>query len=144
MDKPDDLSLVNLSLKVTVVICLLAVLAFALAPRFDLIYAIVSAIAFFIGTGILGLGMWNGIQRSKLEEVRLTGLLAVDTSHVPASPRNKLWLAIIVQVVVTFTFASLRQFTQQAFGVLLPMVGLGLAALWGSRFAKFHPRDDRR
>ena len=142
--KPEEagnLALADLSLRVTAVFSILATATFVLQSRLDLIYAVVSAALFFIGTGVLGLGFWNGIQRSKLEEVRLTGLVAVDKSHVSKAARNKLWLAIIIQIAVTFAFAALRPFTQQAFGVLVPTLGLGFATLYGSRFAKFHPRE---
>ena len=134
--------LADLSLRVTVLFSAFTVLTYLLAPTLDLVYAIVSALLFFAGTFALGLGFWNGIQRSRIEQVRLTGLLAVDTSHVPASIRNRLWLAVVLQIVVTFGFAAVRPNTQQAFGTLVPTLAIGLAALWGSRFAQFHPRDD--
>lgn len=139
-----NLSLPNLSLQITVAFSVLTVATFLLAPRLDLVFAVVSAILFFLGAIILGLGFWNGIQRSRVDDVRLAGLLCVDSSHVPAAVRNRLWLAVIVQVVVTFGIASLRPFTQQAFGTLVPTLGIGFAALWGSRFAQFHKREDRR
>lgn len=134
--------LADLSIRVSIAFAILTALTYLLAPRLDLLYAIVSAILFFAGTFALGLGFWNGIQRSRIEQVRLTGLLAVDSSHVPASIRNRLWLSVVLQVVVTFGFAALRPFTQQAFGTLVPTLAVGLAALWGSRFAEFHPRDE--
>jgi len=68
--------------------------------------------------------------------------MAIDQSHVPQSARNRLWLALLLQVGVAVLFASLRPFTQQAFGLLVPVLGLGVASLWGSRFAAFHPRVD--
>lgn len=139
-----DQTLVNLSLRVTVVFTILSALTYAVQPRLDMAYAVVSAILFFAGTFALGLGFWNGIQRSRVDEVRLTGLLAVDSSHVPAPARNRLWIAVVVQIIVSFGFGALRPFTQQAFGVLVPTLAVGLATLWGSRFASFHPREDRR
>ncbi len=142
--EPPNMALANISLQITAAFTILSVITFLLQPRLDLVYAVVSAVLFVAGIFTLGLGFWNGIQRSRIDDVRLAGLLAVDKSHVPASVRNRLWLAVIVQTIVTFTFAALRPETQQAFGVLVPTLGLGFAALWGSRFAKFHPRDDRR
>ncbi len=142
--QPPNGQLADLSLRIAFFFSALTALTYVLAPRIDLAYAVVSAILFFAGTFALGLGFWNGIQRSRIDQVRLSGLLAVDTSHVPAPIRNRLWLAAIIQIVVTFGFAALRPFTQQAFGTLVPTVAVGLAALWGSRFAKFHPRDDQR
>lgn len=144
-DSRANLSLANLSLQITVAFALFATITFLVRqPGLDLVFAAVSAILFFVGAGVLGLGFWNGIQRSKVDEVRIAGLLSVDKSHVSTSARNRLWLAILIQIAVTFAFAALRPFTQQAFGVLVPTLGLGFAALWGSRFAKFFPRKDRR
>lgn len=120
----------------------LSVLTYVFADSFDLVFAVVSAVLFAAGTFLLGLGIWNGIQRSRVDEVTLTGLLSVDSSHVPAKARNRLWLAVLLQTVIAVLFGSLRPFTEQAFGLLVPILGLGFAALWGSRFAVFHPRDD--
>ena len=36
--------------------------------------------------------------------------------------------------------ASIRPFTEVAFGILAPMFGLGLMALWGGRHGTFPPR----
>ncbi len=138
---PPDPALANLSIRITLIFSLFTVLTFLFAPTLDLAYAVVSAILFFLGTFILGLGFWNGIQRSRVDDVRLAGLLSADKSFVPAGIRNRLWLAVVIQIVVTWTFAGLRPITQQAFGALVPTLGVGFAALWGSRFAKFHPRS---
>ncbi len=144
-DEPQpNMALPNLSLQVTAAFCVLAVITYLLAPSLDLVFAVISAILFFVGAIILGLGFWNGIQRSRIEDVKLAGLLCVDTSHVPSQARKKLWLAIVLQIVVSFGIAALRPFTQQAFGTLVPTLGIGVAALWGSRFAKFFERDFRR
>ncbi len=141
---PPDPVLANLSLRISIVFSVLSVITFLVAPSIDRVYSVISAILFVAGILTLGLGFWNGIQRSRVDDVRLAGLLSVDKSFVPAGIRNRLWSAVLLQVVVTFTFAALRPITEQAFGVLVPTLGIGFATLWGSRFAKFHPRDDRR
>lgn len=134
--------LIDLSLRSTVVFAALSSAVYVLEDRLDLAYAIICSATFVFGVGLFALGLWNGIQRSRVDEVTLTGLVAVDHTHVPRSVRNRLWLAILVQLVLSIVFASLRPFTQQAFGLLVPMLGLGLATLWGSRFAVFHPREE--
>ena len=131
------------SLISTVAFGVLSTVTFLLADRLDRTFSVICALLFVAGTLLLGLGMWNGIQRSRIEEVTLTGLLSVDKSHVPTSVRNALWLSIVLQIAISLIFASLRPFTEQAFGLLVPMVGLGFAGLWGSRFAEFHERTDR-
>lgn len=130
------------SLAVTAGFVLISIVTYLLDGALDRPFAVLSGITFAIGTVLLGLGLWNGIQRSRADTVTLTGLLSVDSTHVPKPIRNRFWAAIVGQTVVALVFAALRPFTEQAFGVLVPMVGLGLAALWGSRFAEFHPRDD--
>lgn len=135
--------LLRLDLAVTALLSALTVLTFLLAESLDLVFAIVSAVLFFVGAGLLGLGLWNGIQRSRVEDVSLVGLAGISTSHVPSRARNILWAMILLQIIVTAVFASLRPFTQQAFGILAPTFGLGLAVLWSSRFGAFHPREDR-
>lgn len=137
------LRVITISLQLTVVFAALSLATYVLAERLDTVFAVACSVLFAIGTLLLALGFWNGIQRSRVDEVTLTGLVAVDSSHVPASARNKLWGAIVLQLVIGVLFGSLRPFTQQAFGLLVPTLGLGFATLWGSRFAAFHQRDER-
>lgn len=137
-----DLGLIRLSIRSTTAFTAFSALTYLTEDSLDLVYAIVCGVVFVIGVLLFALGMWNGIQRSRVDEVTLTGLVAIDGTHVPRSARNLLWLSVAVQIIVSIGFASLRPFSQQAFGLLVPVLGLGLATLWGSRFAAFHPRDD--
>jgi len=135
--------LIALGVQLSIFFAAASVITYVLEDRLDLVFAIISAVLFAAGILLLSLGFWNGIQRSRLDDVTLTGLLAIDKTHVPAAARNKLWAAIVIQVAVAILFASLRPFTRQAFGLLVPTLGLGIATLWGSRFAAFHERDER-
>ena len=134
--------LVRLDAQVTLGFGALTAATHLLAESLDLVYAVVSSLLFAAGIGLFLLGFWNGIQRSRIEDVSLAGLLAVDASFVTAAARNRLWSINVAQIVIAVSAASLRPFTQQAFGLLVPMFGVGIAALWGSRYAAFHPRTD--
>jgi hypothetical protein len=46
-------------------------------------------------------------------------------------------------VVAGLAGAIARPFTTLAFGILTPMLGLGLNGLWGSRHGRFGPRKRR-
>jgi hypothetical protein len=46
-----------------------------------------------------------------------------------------------VQIALAVLTASLRPFTPLAFGVLVPVYGLGLMGLWGARHGVFASRD---
>ncbi|MGI9607713.1 MAG: hypothetical protein ACR2P0_16410 [Acidimicrobiales bacterium] len=111
---------------------------------FDVLFAAMCALLFAAGIGTFLLGFWNGVQRSRVDDVTLVGLLAVSTAFVQKTPRNRLWIANGLQILIALVAASVRPFTAQAFSVLVPMFGVGIAALWGSRHATFHPRDDPR
>jgi hypothetical protein len=45
--------------------------------------------------------------------------------------------------VISFVAAGLRPYTAVAFGVLVPMFGLGLTGLWAVRSGTFPPRTGR-
>jgi hypothetical protein len=49
-------------------------------------------------------------------------------------------LALAIQVVVAVTTASIRPFTTLAFGILVPMFGIGMNGLWAARHGRFGPR----
>ena len=62
----------------------------------------------------------------------------------PGRCRCALLGALAVQVVVAVATAAVHPFTSQAFGVLVPMFGLGLAGLWGARYGTLRAaRADR-
>ncbi len=134
--------LVKFSIRSSMAFAAATVVTYVADGSLNVVYAIGCTITFVVGVALFALGMWNGIQRSRVDDVTLTGLVAIDASHVPKATRNALWLAVLIQVVVSILFASLRPFTQQAFGLLVPVLGLGIATLWGSRFASFHARVD--
>jgi hypothetical protein len=46
-----------------------------------------------------------------------------------------------VQVVFGLIAASIRIYTPVAFGLLVPMYGLGLAGLWGATYGTFPERE---
>lgn len=140
----EDLRIPTISMRSAGAFLVLSVVAWFAADSLDLVFAVVNSVVFAVGIGLFLLGFWNGVQRSRVDEVTLIGLLALGTSYVPSHPRNVLWGAIAIETVASILFASLRPFTQQAFGLLFPMLGVGFATLWGSRAASFHPRDDPR
>lgn len=85
----------------------------------------------------------RAVQRSRTEEISLAGLYFL-TGTAPNAVRRSLMSATAVQLVVAVTAASLRPFTPVAFGILVPMYGLGMAGLWAAHHGKFPPRKRLR
>lgn len=141
MDHSDQL--IMFGARLTIAHAAISAMTQLFAARLDTVYAIWCVVLAVAGIVLLMIGFWNGVQRSRVDEVTLTGMVAIDSSHVPAATRNRLWGFIVVQVVIGVLLASLRPYTEQTFGLLVPTFGLGVATVWGSRFAAFHPRNER-
>ena len=59
-------------------------------------------------------------------------------SSPPRGVRRHLYLALAASVVLAGATA-----TTDAFGILVPMLPIGLIGLWGARYGTFPPRKDR-
>jgi hypothetical protein len=79
------------------------------------------------------------LERSRTEELAVTTIYFLAGS-APRSVRLSLMGSLAAQLVIAFAAASLRPFTGLAFGILVPMYGLGVAGLWAARHGTFPPR----
>lgn len=80
--------------------------------------------------------------RSRTDAIGIGGLFFLQGS-APRSVQVQLMTSFAIEVVVAFVVASVRIYTPLAFGLLVPMYGLGLAGLWGARHGTFGPRSAR-
>jgi len=120
---------------------LLTSLGAAIRPTgFERVHAVVSGLLFSVGTGALLWAYAIGISRSRRDVVTLSGLFFLGGASAPRSVRRRFHLALTVQVVAVVTAAAVRPYSEAAFGVLAPMFGLGLMALWGGRHGAFAAR----
>jgi hypothetical protein len=87
--------------------------------------------AAFVWAYVLAIG------RSRYETITMGGLFFLGEGVAPPDVTRLLRGALGVQVVVAVTAAAVRPFTALAFSVLVPMLGLGLLALWGARHGRF-------
>jgi hypothetical protein len=118
--------------------------AAAVAPdTFTFPHAAVSLALFAVGTVALLWAYGLGISRSRTDLVDIGGLFLLAGAVAPEPTRRALRLALLVQVVAVVVAASIRPFTEVAFGILAPMFGLGMMALWGARHGSFPPRPPR-
>jgi nitrogen fixation-related uncharacterized protein len=77
------------------------------------------------------------IGRSRYDDLTMAGVFFLSDRVAPARVTRALRLLLAAQVVVGLATAAARPFTAVAFGVLVPMLGLGLMALWGARHGSF-------
>lgn len=104
--------------------------------------------AFAVDLALFGAGcvvfVWayfRAIGRSRRESITLNGLFLLGDSVAPIMVARRLRLMLAVQVIAALVTASVRPFTTLAFGVLVPMFGLGMMALWAALHGRFEPHE---
>lgn len=137
-------ALVNLDLVGTGVLAVTSAGAAVAPDAVAVVHAGLSLALFMVGTGALLWAYALGISRSRTDLVSIPGLFLLSSPAAPAATRRTFYLALVVQVVAVVVAASIRPFSEVAFGVLAPMYGLGLMALWGGRYGDFPPRPMRQ
>ena len=117
---------------------------------------VVDLALFAVGVATFLLGYWTAVQRSRQDEMSVAELFFLLGAAIPARVKRTMNLCLIVQTVVAITTAVTRLSTPSstapsgssagstlAFGVLVPMFGLGLNGLWAATHGAFGPRRKR-
>jgi hypothetical protein len=92
-------------------------------------------------------GYWTAVQRSREDNISVAALYFLVDNCAPQSVARLMNSALGIQVVVAVATAISRTTTDGragstlAFGVLAPMMGLGLNGLWGATYGAFAPRQ---
>ena len=110
------------------------------ASAFEVVAATTALVLFAIGIVVF---LWSyavAIGRSRTDAIGIGGLYFLAGDVAPASVRRSMMLSLAVETAVALATASARPFTSLAFGILVPVYGLGLAGLWGARYGTFGAR----
>ncbi|CAN5183122.1 hypothetical protein BH18ACT4_BH18ACT4_10820 [soil metagenome] len=134
---PDGAGIVNLAWAGTGVFAAAAAAGAADPDTFAVATAVVSCVLFAVGCAVFLWAYALAVGRSRSDSIGIGGLYFLAGDTAPRPVRTRLMIALAVQVVVAVAAASLRPFTPIAFGILVPMFGLGLAGLWGARHGEF-------
>jgi hypothetical protein len=97
----------------------------------------IDLVLFAAGCGAFLWAYALAIGRSRHETVTMGGLFFLGDDVAPPAVRGLLRGVLGVQVVVAVAAASVRPFTALAFSVLVPILSLGLMALWAARHGRF-------
>ena len=111
---------------------------------------------FTVGVAAFLWGYWVAVQRSRQDELSVAEVYFLLGSAVPRNVKRTMNLCLIAQTVVAVATAMARPSTPSdtaasgssagstlAFGVLVPMFGLGLNGLWAALHGTFGPRRKR-
>jgi hypothetical protein len=110
----------------------------------------VSMALFAVGVATTLWAYTRALDRSRTEEVGVANLYLLTGPTAPKSVHRTMSLALAVQVVSAVTgawigVASLDkgQVNALAFGVLVPMFGIGMNGVWAARHGSYGPRIGR-
>jgi hypothetical protein len=109
--------------------------------------AAVSIALFAVGVAV---GIWaytSALERSRSDEIGVANLFLLTGRTAPPATKRLMLSALAVQVVVALIGASVGASGLQqgdlnalAFGVLVPMLGIGMNGLWAARYGAFGAR----
>ena len=111
------------------------------------IAVVVCLLNFSIGVVAFLWGYWNAVQRSREDNIAVSALYFLVDGCAPKPVATRMNILLGVQTIVGLATAIARPSTQGqrgstlAFGILVPMLGLGLNGLWGAFHGRFSPRD---
>jgi hypothetical protein len=100
----------------------------------------VSVTMFVLGLFLLLFGLLYGLKRSRVETITVAGLFLLQNSAPRSTQRLFAW-SMVLQLVVAFTAAALKPYTDITFVLLAPILPVGSAALWSAQHGFFPERD---
>jgi hypothetical protein len=132
----------------TLLFTITAVLSAALFTTVWQWIAAITALALFaVGVFAFLWSYYNAVQRSRRDEISVTGLYLLVGPPTPAAVRRTMLGLLVVQIAVAVitTFTRLESpdgsaGSSLALGFLVPMLGFGLNGLWAAYHADFPRR----
>lgn len=113
-------------------------------------FGVVSMVLFAIGAVGCLWAYVSALERSRTDEIGVANLYLLTGPTAPKKIKTTMSLLLAAQVVLAFAGAivgavglSGNQVNALAFGILVPMFGLAMNALWAVRHGAFGPRVDR-
>ena len=106
--------------------------------------ATVALSLFAAGCAAFVWALLQAFQRSRTDNIGMGGLFFLLAPTAPGSVRRPFNALLVVQTLVGLGTAiatlNVQPFTPLAFGVMVPIFGMGLAGLWAAKYGQFGPR----
>lgn len=141
------MKIVKLNLVLTTVFVFITCLAVVVFnPPLRRLVAIVDLVLFAVGVAAFIWGYFSAVQRSRSDEISVAGLFLLIDGVASQFVMRAMNAALATQVFIGLGGAIIRSSTDGvagstlAFGVLVPLLGLGLNGLWASKYGEFGKR----
>ncbi|MBI4936152.1 MAG: hypothetical protein HY828_19935 [Actinobacteria bacterium] len=113
----------------------------------QVLIAVVSLVLFAVGIATSLWAYTTALERSRVEEVGVANLFLLTGNTAPKPVKRAMSAALAVQVVAALVGASIgvaglqeSDLNALAFGVLVPMFGIGMNGTWAARYGSYGPR----
>ena len=136
---PPGQNLIRWSWRSTAVLTVVLAAGVAAPSALAEVVAVASLAMFAVGVVTFLWAYFIALQRSRTEDVSVAGLYLL-SEGAPKVVKRHLLGSLTLQTVLAIVAASVRPFTAVAFGLLAPVLGMGLAGLWSARHGTFRPR----
>lgn len=135
----------------TALFCLVTALGAAIfTESWRATVVVVDLALFSVGVVAFILGYFGAVGRSRTEEISVAGVFFLTGGVAPRRTQLVMWSCLGAQVLAGLVGAIVRSSTNGqagsvlAFGVLVPMLGLGLNGWWAARGGTFPPRAEQK
>jgi hypothetical protein len=125
-------------------------MAFSDQRLVQIMFGVISMVLFIIGAAGCLWAYVSALERSRTDEIGVANLYLLTGPTAPRRVKRTMTVALLAQVALSLTGAivgaadlSGNQVNALAFGILVPMFGLALNALWAVRHGQFGPRLDK-
>jgi len=157
-EKQSGLWIINTNIAGSILFALSAVVAALVFEGISKVQGVVVALILFSG-GVVAFiwGYWTAVQRSRTHEMSVAELYFLLGSAIPRRVKWVMNSCLLAQTTIALVTALARGSTPDpgadggsspgstlAFGVLVPLLGLGLNGLWASTHGDFPPRVTRQ
>jgi hypothetical protein len=139
---PDGERILRFDIYATVAFVIVSLLEAILPEPLVVLSLPLDLVLFVVGCGAFLWAYAVAVGRSRYEALTMGGVFFPGSDVVPAAAVRVLRLCLLAQVVVAVAAAAVRPFTPAAFAVLVPMLGIGLMALYGARYGSFPAKDE--
>jgi nitrogen fixation-related uncharacterized protein len=129
--------LVRANVWATLVFAVVSVAAAVVPDPLEYVAVPVDVVLFVAGCSAFLWAYAVAVGRSRYDDLTMAGVFFLSDRVAPARVTRAFRLLLAAQVVVAVATAAARPYTALAFGVLVPVLGLGLMALWGARHGAF-------
>jgi hypothetical protein len=112
---------------------------------------LIAAVAMVLFAAGVATSLWaytSGLERSRTEDVAVANLFLLSGTTAPKPVRRALWICLGTQIAVAVAGASIGaagldkdRLNALAFGVLVPMFGIGVNGIWAARHGSYGPRQ---